>query len=187
MLMWLAVPPPEVKRSVSPISSSNLRTPPPLPRQIETVRTLALYGAEDVARELCASIFLNQAHALASAKDSWLPFAQCVLLLGMHNLLARLLRATHGARLSASASGPSGDRLLLAFADGATLLVPPVRNDAGVAARVEHVAYWSERIFAAATEAQAGLQPWVEPAQPGAHLARTPLTRSLQEDPVGDN
>ena len=130
----------------------------PLLRQISIVRSLALYGAQDVARELCASIFLTQSHALAANHEPWLGFVECTLLLGMKNLLARLLRATHGAGVSASASGAAGERLHLTFSNGSNLLLPSLRPDLGVAARAEHVAYWSERILVAARQAQSGLQ-----------------------------
>jgi len=130
----------------------------PLLRQISAVRSLALYGTHDVARELCASIFLKQSHALAATDEPWLGFVECTLLLGMKNLLARLLRATHGAGVSASTSGPSGERLHLTFSNGSSLLIPSLRPDLGMTARAEHVAYWSERILAAARQAQSGLQ-----------------------------
>jgi hypothetical protein len=178
-----------VKRAVFSTNppTSHKTTPTHLARQMDTIRNLALYGAEDVARELCAAIFLKHTHTLASSRDSWVRFVECVLLLGMHNLLTRLLRATHGAGVSASNSGTHGGRLALSLSNGSSLLIPALRADAGVMSRLEHAAHWSERILAAAVHAESGSSQPPDPLELG-HRAGKPSFASSklrEHDPVG--
>ena len=128
-----------------------------LSRQLEAARNLALFGAETIARERCASMFLDDLHLFQSHPGLRSRFVECLLLLRMPNLLARLLRATDGVTVRITVLGSEAPaRHILSFSNGFNLVIPQPAPDAGAAVRAEHAALWSERILQEAAKSAVG-------------------------------
>lgn len=157
-----------------------------LSKQLQQARELALFGAEALACEVCASVMLDRAMLLARSTAHKRAFIECLLLLGMTNLLARTLRATDGVEVSmAEAAGPRADSFLLALSNGSTVRLDLPGPGAGRAER-DRFATNGGKLIVQAAERDPALAPiripsLTPPPRPRRekHVAATELTSAV--------
>ncbi len=130
--------------------------------QIDAATNLARFGAEPLARDLCAAVFLQHPNILLANRSLERRFVECLLRLGMTNLLARHLRAAHGVELATRKLSIDGvERIVLALSNGSTVSVPVPELRADPAS----VGGWSEKVLTAADRQGEG---WVLAEPPAA-------------------
>ena len=122
---------------------------------LDGARNLALFGAEPMGRELCASIFLNHLPMLLADAEAKQRFIACLLLLEMDQLLRRTLRAFDGVDLSFTIVFADGaERKILSFSNGVSLAILLPEPGADRATRDRFAESWSHRIVEAASCAE---------------------------------
>ncbi len=131
-----------------------------LAAQLDAASNLALFGATKLGRDVCASIFLHHLPLFTSDRDSKRRFVECLLLLGMTNLLTRLLRALDGVDLDVVKLVADGaEHMILSFSTGRSLNIPLHEIGPHAAARSQSAAAWSTKILEAAECAAAPALP----------------------------
>ena len=150
-----------------------------LSRQLDAAWSLALHGAEALGCQLCASIFLDHAHALVANPGHKKQFVNSVILLGMTNLLARLLRAADGVELTAKmVATDRGEGLVLSLSNGTRVRLVLPGPGAGRAERQRFAVEFSDAVLNAAASRGVTVSPIARAGkageQPGSTLPVMP-------------